>query len=133
MAAIRSSTEDPLGGSVPPESPINHDSLPYLPSTPGNQSNIDSEMDDIDTPRATAIARDSPFVFSSNPLNSTDFQPQQGSLNKKRGPSSPIDNRIDKNPKNSTTIIPNSHANNLILQARDLLIQAYTLTKSRDQ
>ena len=78
MTAIRSSTEDPLGGSVPPELPINHDSLPHLPSTPGNQSNIDSEMDDIDTPRATAIARDSPFVFSSNPPEFYGFSASTG-------------------------------------------------------
>ncbi len=135
MAAIRSSTEDPLGGSDPPESPINHDSLPHLPSTPGNQSNIDSEMDDIDTPRAITIARGSPFDFSSDPLNSTDFQPQQGSQNRKRGPSSLIDNRIDKNPRIDFEFTSNQPTTDpglqLILEARDLLVRAYTLTSNR--
>jgi hypothetical protein len=62
-----------------------------------------------------------------------DFQPQSRTGNlRKRGPSAPIDNlHIDKNPR--TSVFPTSQAEHLILQARDLLIQAYSVTTSREQ
>ena len=94
------------------------------------------------TPAAGNQATDFAFDLSSDPLGSaTPFQTFNSASaaqqsrnipNRKRGPSSPIHNPIDKSartshPTNST------NANALILEARDLLIQAYSLTGSRDQ
>jgi hypothetical protein len=73
------------------------------------------------------------FSFSSSdPLAPLPLSPTQGgsrpSQIRKRGPSSPlIDNRHSRNtPQN-----PNQAAKRAILEARDLLVEAYTLTTSK--
>ena len=116
----------------------NHQDLGELP----NRS--PSPEDLVESTTAAARRRIARFAFdlSSDPLgSSTPFQaPNSASTarqsrnapNRKRGPSSPIDNPIDKSVRTSN-LTNSTNANALILQARDLLIQAYSLTSSRDQ
>lgn len=138
IEGVTYSSSDPFRGSEPPseppDTPTPAPAIPYLPSSPL----IDSDTELLETPRATTATRatETPFNLSSDPLN-IDFQPQSRIGNstknlRKRGPSSVIDNaRIDKTPRPST--IPTSQAEYLILQARDLLLQAYSVTNSREQ
>lgn len=79
------------------------------------------------------------LAFSSDPLNTDPFSPAGISasihrpLNRKRAPPSSSTDLPLFNKEPRTTATQPDSARNAILQARDLIVQAYSLTKSRDE
>jgi hypothetical protein len=143
------SSPDPF---IDPDPPFEVTSSPPLPSTVQSTADIDMEeesssflpsISNLPT-RATALQQ-STFDFSSDPLGEGHFSPAGFSatthrpshiLNRKRGPPAPGTDHlpIDKEPRLSApTHSQASSAREAIFQARDLLVQAYTLTQSREE
>jgi hypothetical protein len=119
-----------------------------LPDT----DNMDIESPSLNTTNSTcpqALARPITFEFlSSDPITTVNnnnatasssaasYRPDFGlGLNRKRAaPPSPSLGHIDKTPRNTSATATIGHtAQTAILKARDLIVQAYTLTESHDE
>ncbi len=144
---------DDFRGTTPPVPAESTPPLPPPPILPNIASSIDLDMVDtveIDSPTPTRPTRttrtSSIFDFSSDPLNSTDFEPQfrQNGLSASTHrptnlPSNPSRKRTFDLPSTQPTKEPrlqepiSSSIRNTILEARDLIIKAYTLSQSRDE
>ena len=114
-------------------------SLPSTPPTHDASDQMDLEgasTSPILPPHQNSTHQAPLFSFSSSdPLAPLPLSPTQcgsrPSQIRKRGPSSPlIDNRHSQNNASQNN---NQAAKRAILEARDLLVEAYTLTSSKDE
>ena len=110
-----------------------------LPSTPPTHDSSSDQMDlegastSPTLPPHQNTTHEAPlFSFSSSdPLAPLPLSPTNvpgPSQIRKRGPSSPLIDNRNKTPQNN-----NQAAKRAILEARDLLVEAYTLTTSKDK
>ncbi|KAE8440280.1 hypothetical protein EG329_011054, partial [Mollisiaceae sp. DMI_Dod_QoI] len=124
---------DPFGSSPPPDVQIDSPDLGELPNRPTEPTLPSNHL-----PRASNPFDSTQFDFSSDPLAAQPPFPNRASAalaaqSRKRGPSSPVHSpHTDKNPRTSPDL-GLDQSSQLVLQARDLLVRAYTVTGSRDK
>ena len=135
-------SSDPFSSSEPPTPTPAPRDLGELPNRPPRVADSDEH-----TPRASRATRDSsvdPFTQNTHfrPLFASAIQQSRTELGAKRGPPSPLGNtRLNplsiRNQQtfdfSAITTTTEQASNRLVLEARDLLVKAYSTTQSRDR
>ena len=117
---------------------------PSPDTSPPNSYTIEVEMESIETPCPTLPTFTIPtstatlptLLPSSNPLSSDPFSPAGISASIHRPQTrkrAPLSLSFDLPNKRTTPITQPNSARDAILQARDLIVQAYSYTKSREE
>ena len=124
---MENSPPDPPGSSPPEFDPIDVDLLPNRESTPISSTSTFQQFlgNELDP--------------SSDPINTTNsfnFTPIRSAIqsripNRKRPTSGNFGTHIDKEPRIATTL-GNNPTTDLILEARDLIVKAYSTTQNRN-
>ena len=124
---MENSPPDPPGSSPPEFDPIDVDLLPNRESTP---------ISPISTFQQFLGNELEPSSDPINTTNSFNFTPIRSAIqsripNRKRPTSGNFGTHIDKEPRIATTL-GNNPTTDLILEARDLIVKAYSTTQNRN-